>query len=483
MYDVVETLLHVIDTFFLVYLLLYASYLFISVVAGGYRLWHRDKMSEVRNELKHDFYYPISLLVPAYNEEVTIIQNVESLLTLDYRLYEIIVIDDGSKDATSQKLIDHFNMKRTDRPIRRVVSCKPQESIHEADVNGVHLTVIKKVNGRKGDALNMGINASQYPWFVCIDADSVLQRDSLEKIVQPVLEDDSIVAVGGMIHILQVLEMENGVPKKYRMPLNPLVNMQVMEYERSFLASRILMDLFNGNLIISGAFGLFRKDIVMAAGGYDTDTLGEDMELVVKLHTFCRNNNIRYSIRYEPSAICWSQAPESMGDLQKQRKRWHKGLFQCLFKYRQIFCNLNFGLVSFISYLYYLIYELLSPFVEVAGLLFTLIFWAAGMLNGAFALKFLLLYAIYGACLTITAFFQRVYTLKMKIHFTDIIKAIFTCILESLVLRYFIAFTRTIAFIGYSEKKDQWGTLRRIRHDLSGHSKQEKKNPSADQKA
>lgn len=155
----------------------------------------------------------------------------------------------------------------------------------------------------------MGINASQYPYFLCPDAGSMLQSDSLERIVQPVMEDDRVVAVGGLIRVAQCVEMGDGEVVGYHLPWNPLTSMQVLEYDRAFLASRILLDVFNGNLIISGAFGLFNKEIVVAAGGYDAHTLGEDMELVEKLHAFCRSNKRRYSIRYEPNAVCWSQAP------------------------------------------------------------------------------------------------------------------------------------------------------------------------------
>lgn len=303
--------------FFLLYLLLYASYLFLSVTVGAFRLYQASQMHRIKNELKHEFYFPVSILVPAYNEEVTILDSVQSLLDLNYQLYEIIVVDDGSEDHTSQVLIDHFHMQKINRPIRRVVPCQPQEAIYEAQGTRVKITLIRKKNGGKGDSLNMGINASKYPYFLCIDADSMLQKDSLERIVQPVMEDDHVVAVGGLIRIAQCVIMEEGDVVGYRLPWNPLTSMQVMEYDRSFLASRILLDGFNGNLIISGAFGLFKKDVVVASGGYDTHTLGEDMELVVKLHVFCRNNLHKYSIRYEPNAVCWSQAPSSLKDLRK----------------------------------------------------------------------------------------------------------------------------------------------------------------------
>lgn len=450
--------------FFLIYLSIYASYLFLSVATGAYRLYQRDKMLDIKNELKHDFYFPVSILVPAYNEEVTILDSVRSLLDLDYRLYEVIVLDDGSKDRTTEILVDAFHLTRVNRPIRKIVACQPEEAVYEGMQNGIRLTLIRKKNGGKGDALNMGINASHYPHFVCIDADSMLQKDSLEKIVQPVMENDKVVAVGGLIRVAQCIHLEEGNVISYHLPHNLRIGMQVMEYDRSFLASRIFMDGFNGNLIISGAFGLFKKEIVAAAGGYDSHTLGEDMELVMKLHAFCRCNDIPYSIRYEPNAVCWSQAPGSLGDLAKQRRRWHLGLFQSLVKYRNIFMKTRYGLIGSVSYLYYLVYELLSPFIEVFGLFVTVLAAIMGYLSVPFMIGFYLLYAAYGAILTITAFFQRVYTQKLKVSRTDMLRAVILCFMENIFFHFFLSFVRVTAFAGYRRKKLQWGSIKREKH-------------------
>lgn len=453
-----------VGVFFLLYLLFYASYLFLSVALGAWRLYHMDKMRRIKNELKHEFYFPVSILVPAHNEEVTILDSIHSLLDLDYKLYEIIVVDDGSTDQTSQVLIDHFHMQEVKTPIRLRLPCKPIQAVYEAVGTKVKLTLIRKDNGGKGDALNMGINASQYPYFLCLDADSMLQRDSLERIVQPAMEDDGVVAVGGLIRVAQCIHMEEGNVISYHLPWNFLTSMQVMEYDRSFLASRILLDGFNGNLIISGAFGLFKKDIVVAAGGYATDTLGEDMELVVKLHVFCRNNQLKYAIRYEPNAVCWSQAPSSLKDLAKQRRRWHLGLFQCMTRYREMFLSPRFGLVGSVSYLYYLLYELLSPVIEVFGVLTMVLAGCVGLLNVPFMIYFYLLFALYGAILTMTAFFQRIYTQNLKVNGQDVLRACVICLVENVFFRFVLDFVRATAFIGYRKRKNQWGQIKRYKH-------------------
>lgn len=462
MRDTVEFILNCIAIFFTIYIILYTTYLFMSVFMGAVQLYGKERRLQIRNELKHNYYMPISILVPAFNEEVTIVSSVKSLLSLNYKLYEIIVIDDGSSDNTSQKVVEAFNLKKVDKPIHKVIPCKNLKAIHETKVGNIRLTLITKENGGKGDALNMGINASRFPYFICMDADSMLQKDSLEKIMQPVLEDDNVVAIGGLIHIAQSIEKNGDEIVGYHIPKNPIVGMQVVEYDRSFLASRILMDGYGGNLIISGAFGLFKKNVVVAAGGYDTHTLGEDMELVVKLHNFCRNNQIPYSIKYEPNACCWSQAPMSGKDILKQRRRWYLGLLQCMTKYKNIFLNFRFGFVSIISYTYYLLFELLSPFIESIGLLTTLIAFLFGFLNLRFMLQFLLLYSIYGAILTMTAFFQRVYSQHMKITLLDIVRAILLCLFENVIFRYILSFGRVFALLTYKQNKNNWGKIKRV---------------------
>ncbi|MBU3805122.1 MAG: glycosyltransferase family 2 protein [Candidatus Cellulosilyticum pullistercoris] len=445
-------------------MVLYSTYLFASALVGAFHLFRREQQRITNDQISHPFYVPVSIIVPAYNEEVTIVESIHSLLKVDYRLYEIIIVDDGSKDDTVKVLLEAFPLKKTNRPIHKRVQCKAHKEIYEAKINNIHVTLISKENGGKGDSLNMGINASRFPYFICIDADSLLQKDSLEKIVKPVFMDESVIAVGGLIRISQCVEMEDGEIKGHKIPINPVVGMQAVEYLRTFLASRILKDTYGGNLIISGAFGLFKKDIVIAVGGYDSSTLGEDMELVVKMHVFCRNHLKKYKIAYEPEAVCWSQAPSSLKDLTKQRRRWHLGLFQCLTRYYYIFGNLRFGLVSFVSYLYYLFFELLAPFIEVLGIFTMVMAYTLGLLNHQFLINLFILYSLFSVILTITVFFQMVYVEHIKISFADGLKAILICILEGVFFRYVLSFIRITSFIGYKKKKHSWGAIQRTKH-------------------
>ena len=461
MRETIQMLLLLVEGFFILYMIGYASFLFLSVAVGSSDLYAGKRRVLLRNELSNDYYVPVSILVPAHNEGVTIQATIRSLLALDYRLYEIIVVDDGSSDNTVQILRDAFRLQPIDRPIQRRVACRPAQAVYESRAWKVPITLITKENGGKADALNMGINVAAYPYFVCIDADSVLQCDSLEKIVRPLLENAQVVAVGGAVRPCNGAEIETGRIIRYSMPKKLLACMQVLEYDRSFLASRILFDKFNGNIIISGAFGLFQKELVIQTGGYDPFTMGEDMELVVKLHVFCREHGLPYLIRYAADAICWTQVPEHLRDLCRQRRRWHIGLFQTMMKHRRILANLKYGAVSFVSYFYFLIYELFSPYIEVFGLLATVLAVAVDLINVPFMVAFFAVYVVYTAILSLTAFFARIHTVDLTLALSDVFKAVGLCAVEVSCLRFVMAWVRITALIGYRRKKTHWGTIQR----------------------
>lgn len=461
MRETIQMLLLFVEGFFILYMIGYASFLFLSVAVGSSDLYAGKRRVLLRNELSNDYYVPVSILVPAHNEGVTIQATIRSLLALDYKLYEIIVVDDGSSDNTVQILRDAFRLQPIDRPIQRRVACRPAQAVYESRAWKVPITLITKENGGKADTLNMGINVAAYPYFVCIDADSVLQCDSLEKIVRPLLENAQVVAVGGAVRPCNGAEIETGRIIRYSMPKKLLACMQVLEYDRSFLASRILFDKFNGNIIISGAFGLFQKELVIQTGGYDPSTMGEDMELVVKLHVFCREHGLPYLIRYAADAICWTQVPEHLRDLCRQRRRWHIGLFQTMMKHRRILANLKYGAVSFVSYFYFLIYELFSPYIEVFGLLATVLAVAVDLINVPFMVAFFAVYVVYTAILSLTAFFARIHTVNLTLALSDVFKAVGLCAVEVSCLRFVMAWVRITALIGYRGKKAHWGTIQR----------------------
>ncbi|WP_170075330.1 glycosyltransferase family 2 protein [Paraclostridium dentum] len=454
-----------LNAFFLYYMFIYAIVFFISTIFAILNL-NEDKRNKMYlNELSlksTDNYVPVSILVPAYNEEETICDCVESLSYVDYPEYEIIVIDDGSNDDTSNKLINKFELKKVPRPIRRLVKCKNEQFIYEGYIkDGIKLTLVKKENGGKADALNMGINVSKYPLFISLDADSILQRDSISNIVMPFMEDDTTIAVGGSIKVANQVVLDKGKVIKVMPPKKILTIFQTIEYYRVFLTTRVWFNSFNGNLIISGAFGLFKKNAVLNVGGYDTDTVGEDMDLVVKIHSFYRKNKIKYKIKYEYKAICWSQVPEKLKDLKGQRRRWHIGLITSLNSHRYIFLNPKYGLVGIFSFLYFVVYEMFSCIIDVFGLIIILISYFSGLLNLKFLITFLFIYIFYSVIISLTAIILENYMFKYILKLSTLLKLMLFAFLESFGYRQLCSWYRITGFIGYRKRKHQWNKISR----------------------
>lgn len=452
---------HYVELFFIIYLLIYSVFLILSVLVGTWSLYIQRKKIRMYNFIQHDYYVPISIIVPAHNEDITICDTIESLLDLSYNKYEIIIIDDGSTDDTVKKLIETYGLVKIDRPIHYSIKCKDATDYYVSYHHKVPISLILKENGGKADSLNMGINVSEFPYVVCMDADSILQKDALENIARPVLEKKNVVAVGGMVRIVNGQTFKDGNIVNYHLPKNILLCMQILEYDRSFLASRLLFDKFNGNLIISGAFGLFKKETLIEVGGYDSTTIGEDMELVVRLHAYMKKNKREYRIAYASNAICWSQAPETFKDLIKQRKRWHIGLFQSLFKNKSILISPEYGLVSVISFSYFLIYELFSPFIELFGIFTMILASIFGLINIRFMILFFAVYAFFNVLMSLTAFFTRVYSMQIQLNKKDVIKAISISVFENIGMRTILAFTRMRSIITMKNNKNSWGTIQR----------------------
>lgn len=346
---------------------------------------------------------PVSLLAPAYNEEATCVQSVRSLLALEYADYEVLVINDGSKDGTLEELLRAFDLVAAPRsptaeiatkgPVRRVYRSRSQPT----------LWVIDKENGGKADALNAGLNYVRSPLFCAMDADSLLERDALARIVRPFLEDDRTVAAGGIIRIANGCEVRAGMVTKVGLPRNLLARIQVVEYLRSFLAGRVGWDALGATLIISGAFGMFKRSTVVAAGGYDHTTVGEDMELVVRLHRYCLEHGIPYRVAFAADPVAWTECPESMAVLGRQRSRWQRGLSEVLWRHRGMLFRPRYGVIGMVAMPYFFFLEMLGPLIEAAGYLTFGLALILGSANGDWVVAFALLAFALGAALSLTA--------------------------------------------------------------------------------
>lgn len=460
-----KLIIEYLNIFFMYYIFIYSVIFFISTISSVLELYDSRRKKKFLNEISiksRENYIPISILVPAYNEEETVVDCIKSLSYLDYPEYEIIVIDDGSKDSTSKVVIEGFNLKKIARPIRRVVQCEKEESVYEGyTFNNKKITLVRKKNGGKADALNMGINISKYPLFVSLDADSILQRDSLSNIVRPFMEDYTTVAVGGNIKVANQVVLDKGEVVKTYSPKKLLVIFQLIEYYRVFLTTRVWFNRFNGNLIISGAFGLFKKSSVLNIGGYDTNTVGEDMDLVVKLHSFYRKNRLPYNIKYAYDAICWSQVPEKYKDFKNQRRRWHIGLMTSLINHKYILLNPKYGLIGVFSFLYFLIYELLSCILDIVGIVIVILSYFTGILSIDFLFVFFIFYITYGVAISVTSIMLENYVFNHIPSVWTILKLILLSIIECCGYRQICSWCRLTGIIGYRKRKHEWNKISR----------------------
>lgn len=458
--DILRGIVIFINNFFLFYIIVYGSILFISVLFGAVSFFSSEKRKKYKNTIDRDYYLPISIIVPAYNEEVTIISTINSLLNLDYKLYEVVVVDDGSTDGTLKKVIDYYNLKPIKKVVRRKINTKVVKNYYQNDEK-IRLVLVEKENGGKADSLNAGINASNFPYVLTIDADTVLDKNSLTEIAKPVFEDDTVVAVGGVIKLANELEIKNGEIIDYKLPKKYIEIIQSLEYDRTFLANRTVFDSLNANIIISGAFGLFRKQVLIDIHGYTTNTIGEDMELVMRIHEYCRFRHIPYKIKYATEAIAYTQAPTTLKDFKKQRKRWHLGLIQSLSSHKNIFLNPKYGVLGYISYPYYLIYELIAPITETVGLLFIFLAFYVELINFKFMIQYLLVYILFCTICTITSFFNRTYTDMKDIGIRDFIKVVIYAFLENFGFRQLVNYYRLSAFFTRKKHKLDWGKINR----------------------
>ncbi|WP_281998432.1 glycosyltransferase family 2 protein [Priestia flexa] len=403
---------------------------------------------------------PLSILVPAYNEEKGIIGSVRSLLSIEYPEYEVIVINDGSSDATMQQLIKEFQLKKVNRVIRQQLQTKEINALYQSELYE-YLYVVDKENGGKSDALNAGINISHYPYFCSIDGDSVLERDAFLKVMKPIIDSNGdVIASGGSVRIANGCQIENGAVVSVGLAREPIVVMQVIEYLRAFLMGRIGLSRHNLLLIVSGAFGVFSKRWVIEAGGY-SKTVGEDMELVVRLHRLLKDRKEKKQIVYIADPVCWTEAPDEMKYLSRQRNRWHRGLFDSLWKHKKMMFNPKYGSIGMVSMPYFFFIELLGPLMELFGYLFIVISLIVGGIYLEFAYLLFMMMVIYGSLYSMAAVLLEEWSLRKFPKVQDIFVLFFFSLTESFWYRPLTVIWRCHGFVDVLRKKTGWGDMQR----------------------
>ena len=461
---VLEDLLRWYTGFILVFFFAINSYYLVLTVAGFWRtlqVFREVRRPDQRRLLRSPLTPPVSVLAPAFNEEANVVENVRSLLMLDYPLYEVILINDGSRDRTLGHLVDAFDLRKSARNFQQVLPSRPIRGVYES-ATYPNLVVVDKVNGGKADALNAGLNLSLYPIFCAIDADSILEPDALLRLVRPFIDAPGVtIAAGGVVRVANGCEIHGGRVHKVRLPRRPLPLMQIVEYLRAFLFGRMGWSTGNSLLVISGAFWLVDKKAAIQSGGYATDSVGEDMELVVRMHRQRRERRQPYRIGFVPDPICWTEVPEKLRVLRRQRTRWQRGLIDTLLRHRVMLGSPRYGSVGMVALPGFLVFEMLSPLIEMSGYLLLPVLWWSGMLNLSLAGTFFVLSLMYMVLVSALAVLLEDLAFRRYPTVRDLGRLLVGAILENFGYRQITVWWRILAFWEYLRGDLSWGAMER----------------------
>ena len=425
------------------------------------RFVKRTFFSDYEQILKSEMTWPISILVPARNESRTIVETVRSLLSVHYGQFEVIVINDGSQDDTLQKVVETFDLKRTDRVYRKTLPTSEVRGIY-ASLEVPNLVVVDKTRGGKADALNAGINASRYPLYCSVDADSIIEENALLRVVKPFMEHpDEMVAVGGIVRIANGCRVRDGRVVQIGLPNRVLPIFQVVEYLRAFLSGRIGWSSLRSLIIISGAFGLYRKSEVVAVGGYDRWSQTEDLELVLKLHHRLRREKRRYRIVFVPDPVCWTEVPTKFRVLARQRNRWHRGLVQSLWRHRGMMFHPRYGVIGCVAIPYFVLFELFGPFIEILGYITVPLAYWVGILNLDFFLLFLVFSIFFGIFLSVAAVLLEEISFRRYPGWQHLGVLVLAGVLENFGFRQVLSLFKVKAFWDYLWRRKSWGRMER----------------------
>lgn len=408
---------------------------------------------------KSDLFKSISILVPAYVESGNIVESIESLLKLEYPEYHIIVINDGSADDTLQQLIDYFDLIETPLYYEKEIGHENIRATYRTPKIPT-LTVIDKENGGKADALNAGINVAETDLVCSIDADSILEQDVLKKLIQTFIEHKNTVAAGGVIRVINGCNIENREIKEIRTPKNIWALLQSVEYIRAFLFGRVGWDFFKSLIIVSGAFGIFDRKAVIKVGGYLTDTVGEDIELIVRLHSYHLQNRKDYQIRFLPEPICWTEVPTDYNSLKNQRNRWHRGLADSIWRHKYMLFNPKYKHIGMFVMPFFLLFELVGPVIQLLSYIYLLlIFIIPTLFNLSFVLVFLAISVIYGMIISLISILAEEIAFKTYSNFKDIF--VLTCFsfLENIGYRQIHAWWQFMGLVDFFKGKKSWGKM------------------------
>ena len=419
----------------------------------------------------------ISVVAPAFNEGVTIIQNVRSLLTFNYPKFEVIIINDGSTDDTLEKLITEFQLVHVEYAFREKLNCMPIQRIFKSTNTAYDkLLVIDKINGKsKADGSNAGINLAKYDYYLCTDVDCILDKDTLIKLIKPFMdqptevdpktgEDRSkrVIASGATLRMVNSCDVDEGLLIRARPPRRFLPRFQEMEYIRAFVLGKMGWDLINSVPNVSGGLGMFDTEISVKAGGYDSKSFGEDMDLITRMCSYMKSNNKRYAVKYVPLTLCWTEGPTTLKVFGRQRSRWARGLAQIMSIHRKILFNPRFGRLGLIVFTYNFFFELLAPLIEFGGILFYIYLIITGQINWPYAIILIVFVYTFSVMITTLALLWDQLSFKYYKTWGEVIGLCLMAFLEPFLYHPLILFFALKGYFNFvTNRKHVWGNMQR----------------------
>ncbi|MBR7166982.1 MAG: glycosyltransferase family 2 protein [Bacteroidaceae bacterium] len=379
-------------TFFNYFMIFYSSGLILSyllmTIVSLIQIRRRKKYNSaeyIKRILLNSPHTPgISIIAPAYNEETTVVDNVNSLLGMDYPKFEVIIVNDGSKDNTLEKLIKNFDLIEVPYNYIEYVKTKPYKRLFKStNEKYKRLVVVDKENGgTKADASNAGINVAQYPYFVCTDVDCILNPQGLYYLIWDVLSSEKrVIAVSATMRMANSCTMKDGRLAKIHPPISPLPLFQELEYIRSFLIGKTWWAAIGGMPNVSGGFGLFDTEIAIRVGGYHGQSMAEDMDMIARMTSYMYHTETPYKVTQVPQTVCWTEGPSTLTIFNRQRTRWGRGLFQFFHLYWDIVFNRQYGIYGTVTLPYLFIFEFLGPIIEFIGFIVLLFLMISGAIN------------------------------------------------------------------------------------------------------
>lgn len=453
------------NTLFYYYLASNVIYLALLIVALLSSRKHQQHLASLRLERMKisPLTPPITLIAPAHNEEGSIVASIGALLRVDYPELEVVVVNDGSKDATLARLVKEYQLEPARRLYLAQIATAPVRAIYRSTREPRLIVVDKESIGSKADAVNAGLNVASSPYTCVVDADSLIESDALLRIMVNILEDPKrVVAAGGIVRVLNGCELSVGKLRRVRLPRKPMAIIQVVEYLRAFLIGREGWARDNMQMIISGAFGIFQRDAVMRAGGYRTSSIGEDFDLVARLHRLMRDEKKSYRVVFVPDPVCWTEVPPTLRALGRQRVRWQKGLIDVLWSTRDMLFRKKYGRIGAVALPYLWLFEFLAPVIEMVGISSIILGFCLHAIHRVFFMEFLIYGYLFAAMISVGAVLQEEVTYRRYNDWRDVARLICFCFLEQFPYRQMYLVWRLQGTWQFLRGDMQWKQIERV---------------------